>query len=100
MFVLSNFVSALAEIFNSLLSIYSWVVLIAVLVSWVRPDPYHPIVQVLRSATEPVFDWVRRHIPFAVLGAVDLSPLLVFFLIRFMQTFLVRSLQELSYYLR
>ena len=100
MFILGNFVQAVATILDKMLQLYSFVVLIAVLISWVRPDPFNPIVSFLRAATEPVFEWIRRRIPFAMVGMMDLSPMLVFLLIWFLRMFLVTSLIEIGVRLR
>ena len=100
MFVLGNFVQAVGIILDRVLQIYYYVVLIAVLISWVSPDPFSPIMRFLRMATEPAFDWVRRHLPFTMVGMLDLSPLLVFFFIWFLRIFLVRSLLDLAIRLR
>jgi YggT family protein len=100
MFILGNLIEAIAVILDRVLQIYSFIVLVAVLVSWVSPDPYNPIIRVLRAATEPVFDWVRRHLPFAVVGMFDLSPIVVFFLIWFAQRFLIVSLLDIAVRLR
>lgn len=96
MFVLGNFISAVATILDQVLWVYNLVVFIAVLLSWVNPDPYNPIVRLLRSLTEPVFEWVRRRLPFAMMGFLDLSPLIVLFAIWFARLFLVRSLLDLA----
>ena len=96
MFIIGNLLHAVAVILDRALQLYSAVVLVAVLVSWVNPDPSHPIIRFLRSATEPVFDWVRRHVPFAMVGMLDLSPILVFFGIWFLRIFLIRSLLDLA----
>ena len=100
MFVLGNFLQAVAIILDRLLVIYNYVVLVAVLISWVNPDPYNPIVRILRAATEPVFDWVRKRLPFATVGMMDLSPILVFFAIWFGRMFLVSSLLDVAARLR
>ena len=100
MFVLANFLQAVATILDQVLWLYSLVIFIAVLVSWVHADPFNPIVQVLRAVTEPVFAWVRRRIPFAVVGLLDLSPMIALLLIWFARLFIVRSLLELAARLR
>ena len=96
MFILGNFLSAVATILDQVLWLYSVVVFIAVLLSWVHADPFNPIVQFLRSITEPMFGWIRRWVPFAVVGLLDLSPLVVLLLIWFMRLFIVRSLLDLA----
>ena len=91
-----NFVEALAIVLSSLLTLYWWVVVISVLISWVNPDPRNPIVRVLRSTTEPLFWQIRRRLPFVVVGALDLSPIVVLLGIEFLRILLVRSLFDLS----
>jgi YggT family protein len=100
MFVLGNLFQALGMILGKLLWLYSWIVMIAVLLSWVSPDPFNPVVRVLRGMTEPVFEWVRRRVPFAVVGLIDLSPLIVLLLLWFLQQFLVPTFFELGARLR
>ncbi len=99
MFVLANVVSAVAQILSILLTIMYWLVLIRALTSWVSPDPSNPIVQFLHLATEPILDPLRRLIPTWRMG-LDLSPMLAFLLILFLQRALVPSLMELSVRLR
>ena len=38
----------------SIIFLYKWVVIISALLTWVKPDPYNPIVQILYRLTEPV----------------------------------------------
>ncbi len=100
MFVIGQLFIALAHLLNSLLTLYLWVVIIAVVLSWVNADPWNPIVRTLRMLTEPVFRWIRHRMPFVLLGGLDLSPLVVVFGIYFLQLYLVPVLQELGYRLR
>ncbi|WP_300366268.1 YggT family protein [Hydrogenimonas sp.] len=93
--IFSTLVQALAQILHMVINIYIWVVIIAALVSWVRPDPYNPIVQTLYRLTEPVYAWIRRYIPTAV-GGVDLAPLIVIFALQFIDLFFVKLLFKLS----
>jgi len=99
MFVFGNFLAALASVLQMLLSIYMWIIIIRALISWVNPDPYNPIVQFLRSATDPLLYRVRRLIPINF-GGIDFSPILVIAGIVFLQSFLVQSLLDLSRALR
>ena len=92
MIVLGNLLRAIAVIFSQVLRIYTWVIFIAILLSWVSPDPFNPVVRFLRSATEPIFGWVRRHAPFAQVGMIDLSPIIVLIAIQLIQMVLVQSL--------
>ncbi len=100
MFVAGNFLQAVAFILDRLLWLYSMVVLVAVLISWVSPDPYNPVVRFLRSATEPVFQWIRHHVPFASVGMLDLSPIFVFMGIWFLRMFVVGTIIDFATRLR
>ena len=100
MFVLGNLCQAVATILDKVLWAYNVVIMVAVLISWVSPDPFNPIVQFLRSITDPLFGWVRRHLPFAVVGMVDLSPVIVLVAIQLLQRVVVRSLFDLGFHLR
>ncbi|HJY84010.1 MAG TPA: YggT family protein [Candidatus Binatia bacterium] len=95
MFIIGNFLAALASILNMLLSAYMWIIIIRALISWVSPDPYNPIVQFLRAATDPVLYRVRHWLPVSF-GGIDFSPLLVIAALIFLQAFLVQSLLDLS----
>ncbi|MEY3002237.1 MAG: hypothetical protein RLZZ428_612 [Pseudomonadota bacterium] len=64
-------------------ALYIWVVIIASFLSFVRPDPYNPIVQTLYRLTEPAFAWVRKKLPFVVVSGIDFSPLLIIFGLQF-----------------
>jgi len=57
--------------------LYIWIVIIASFLSFVRPDPYNPIVQTLTRLTEPAFAFVRRRFPFVMMSGIDLSPLVI-----------------------
>ena len=99
MFVISNFLAALASVLNMLLSAYMWIIIIRALISWVSPDPSNPIVQFLRAATDPLLYQVRRWLPVSFSG-IDFSPIIVIAAIYFLQVFLVGSLRDLSHQLR
>ncbi len=100
MFILSNFISAVAYILNVLLSIIYWLVIIRALLSWVNPDPYNAIVQFLYKTTEPILEPVRRRLPVHFRFGIDISPVIVFLIIIFLKSFLVQSLLDLSVWLR
>jgi YggT family protein len=99
MFILGNFIAAVAHIIDIALSIYLWIIIISAALSWVNPDPYNPIVRLLRQLTEPVMAPVRRWIPLRGMG-IDFSPIIILLLIVFLQSFLVKSLFQLSNYFR
>lgn len=97
MFVFGNFVGAVAQILNIVLTLYMWIVIISALLSWVNPDPYNPIVRALRNLTEPVFYFIRRKLPFVFIGGLDLSPIIVLLVIYFLKGFVINSLLQMAY---
>lgn len=99
MYVLGNFVGAVAQVLDVILSIYMWLIIISALISWVNPDPYNPIVRFLYSVTEPVLGFVRRTLPLPRMG-IDLSPLIVLLVIVFLQSFLIVTLKQIAANLR
>ena len=100
MFVISNLLSSLATILETLLTLLYWLILIRALISWVNPDPYNPIVQFLLKVTEPVLYPIRRMLPMSLRFGIDISPIIAFFIILFLKSFLVRTLFDLSIKLR
>ncbi len=82
------------QIITMVISLYIWVVIIAALISWVRPDPYNPIVQVLYRLTEPAYAYIRRYVP-TVIGGVDLAPLIVIFALQFIELLLNNMLRAM-----
>jgi YggT family protein len=99
MFVLGNFIAAVADIINIALTIYMWIIVIRAVLSWINPDPYNPIVRLLYQVTEPLMASVRRWIPLRGMG-IDFSPMIILLAIFFLQRFLVPSLMQLSYSFR
>ncbi len=98
MFILGNLLQALAQLVHAGLTIYFWMLVIRVLLSWVSPDPFNPIVRFLSQATEPYLALFRRVIP--PIGMFDISPIAAILVLQVAQTFLVRTLVDLSLRLR
>jgi YggT family protein len=96
MFIFENLLQAIAMLINTVLSLYFWIVIISALLSWVNPDPYNPIVRILRSLTEPVFYRIRKWLPFTYIGGIDFSPVVLLLAIQFLKIFLVRSMYQLG----
>ena len=99
MFVVENFIVALAKIMDMGLTIYIWIIIGRAVISWVNPDPYNPIVTFLYRATEPVLAPVRRLIPIRGLG-IDIAPVIVILVIYFLQMFLIKTMIQMTGYIR
>lgn len=95
MYVIGNFLSALAIVLDMALTLYMWIVIIRALLTWVNPDPYNPIVRGLHQLTDPVLYRVRRYLPVSG-GGIDFSPIVVLMAIIFLQSFLVQTLRDVA----
>jgi YggT family protein len=93
MFLVGNFLDAIAWLLDLALWAYLWIIIARALISWVNPDPWNPIVQFLHRATEPVLAPIRRRLP---MSGIDFSPMIAILVIYFVQRFLVRSIFDLS----
>ena len=90
-----NTLMFLANTISTLLTLYSFVVIAACLISWVNPDPYNPIVRFLYRATHPAFDLIKRYLPFTVISGFDLSPIVLLLAIQFANQVIVGSLVQI-----
>lgn len=100
MFVLANILGAVAQILHYIISVYTWIIIIAAIISWVRPDPYNPIIRTLRALTEPLQWRVRKWLPFVYVNGLDLSPIVIILALQFIDYAAVQSLAELAVRLR
>jgi YggT family protein len=93
MYGVNNPLAFVGQVLHIALTVYLWIIIIGALISWVNPDPYNPVVRFLRKATNPLFTWLRRHVPL-IAGGVDFSPILAIALIIFLDSALVPILRE------
>ncbi len=92
----NNFVVIIIEFVIFILQIYMYIMIARALISWVNPDPYNPIVQFLRMATDPVLRVIRRYVP-PIGGALDLTPMIVVFVIYFITEILGQFAARLAF---
>ncbi len=96
MFVAQNFLTAVAQLIDFILTVYTWIIIGRVIISWVNADPYNPIVRFLYEATEPLLGRIRRLLPLSM-GGIDFSPLILIMGIMFLQSFLVPTLKQIAH---
>lgn len=88
---------ALRELIIVVLDLYTYVIIAAVIVSWLvgfgvintHNQIARVVVRALHALTEPVFGPIRRVIP--AFGGLDLSPLIALLLIFFLRQWIVRG---------
>ena len=95
MFVVNNFMMAIAQLIDFLLTIYMWIIIGRAVISWVNADPYNPVVRFLVEATEPLLGRIRRFLPMSM-GGIDFSPVILIMVIMFLQSFLVPTLKQIA----
>jgi len=87
--MIDSLIVAFATLFITIISLYKWVIIISAVLSWVQPDPYNPIVQMLNRLTQPAYAMVRKIIP-TVFGGMDMAPLILIFALQFLEIFFTR----------
>jgi YggT family protein len=87
---MNAFVYAVVQLLHTVINVYIWIIIIAALLSFIRPDPHNQIVQIIYRLTEPAFDFVRRKLPFVVFSGIDLSPIVILLALQFLDVFMMR----------
>lgn len=91
-----TFWSAFAGALSFLLAAFQ-ILVIAQWVLWlVGADPDNPIVRAVTALTKPALDWLRRRLPFLVLGGWDLSPLAAILICVFLDHTLVARIGQIG----
>ncbi|MFQ5708659.1 MAG: YggT family protein [bacterium] len=94
MFVIANLFLAIANLLDIVLTLYMWMVIVRAVLSWINPDPYNPIVQLLIRSTEPALRRIRAFVP--SFGGLDLSPMILILGLYLAESFLVSTFRDLA----
>ena len=89
---------AILSTISMILQLYSWVLIAMIIMSWLfafnvingRNQFVAAVWRVLDALTEPVLRPIRSILP--NMGGLDLSPIVVFIIIFFLQSFIARDL--------
>lgn len=74
----------------NVIRILKYAILARVLISWIQVNPHGRLVRLIYEITEPVLRIIRNILP--RMGMIDLSPLVAFFALDFLQIALVNAL--------
>lgn len=77
-----NWLSTVMGVASVLLQIYTILLVIRILLTWVSMDHGHPVIRILHSISDPYLDWFRRF-RFLTVGNLDFSPLAALLVINF-----------------
>tara|TARA_Y100000590_G_C15394346_1_gene891300 strand:+ start:246 stop:497 length:252 start_codon:yes stop_codon:yes gene_type:complete len=78
---------------NIAFEILAILIIIRVFLSWFPYNQYHPLIQILLKITDPILTPIRSLIH--PVGGIDLSPIIVVFLIKLIQNFIISFLISL-----
>jgi YggT family protein len=82
----------LINIINAIFFIFYVLLFASIIISWVRPSPYHPVwgpvIRIVNGVVEPLLNPIRRFMP--AMGGLDFSPMIVLILARVLQGALIR----------
>ncbi len=84
------------RIINFLFRIYNYFILARILFSWIPVDNSNPIIRFIYKITEPLLAPFRIIISLGGAG-IDLSPIIVFFLLNILRTSLIKLIINLYY---
>lgn len=85
--------SAAVELVELAFSVFIYAIIIQAILSWVNPDPYHPLYALLMDLVDPILRPCRRLIP--PIGGLDLSPLVALIALSVLKMLLVPPLRQL-----
>ncbi|MBK1971510.1 YggT family protein [Campylobacter sp. TTU-622] len=80
--IIDSLILSLIQILQIIINIYIWIIIITALISWVNPDPYNPIVQILYKLSAPAYNIIRKF-PTRI-GNIDLAPLIIILALQFL----------------
>lgn len=76
------------------INIYFWLIVARVILSFIRPRTYHPIIRFIYEITEPLLSLCRRLLPGTVMN-IDFSPLLAVILLEVVRVLLISLVRSL-----
>lgn len=95
MFVLGIALEQIARLIDVAAVVYLLVLVGHIVCSWLRADPFHPIVRFIWTVSEPVLVRIRRFVP--PVGGLDFSVMVAILIVQIgIRGFLVRSLLGLA----
>ena len=95
MFVVAEIVRSLALLVSLLFNVLYFILIIRIIMSWINPDPYNEIVQIIYRISDPILVPFRR-LPLQM-GGIDFSPILAFVVLSVLRNFIVNILYHIAY---
>ncbi len=96
--ILVLLVYTLIELLHMALGLFIFLSFIRIILSWIAPSGYNPMVALVIQVTDPLFKPFQRIIP--PLGGLDLSPILMFMVLYFVRNAVAYYLFPLAFIFR
>ena len=80
----------MTEIINLLFDLIQFLLIARIILSWFPHNRFHPIIKIVYNFTDPLLGPFRNMIN--PIGGIDLSPIIVFFLLRLLRDSLIHFL--------
>lgn len=75
--------------------VYMALMMARIILSWIKHNPYQPIIKFIYEITEPVLGFFRRIIP--PIGVIDISPIVAFLALGFVKSLIIRIIFLISF---
>ncbi|WP_041082660.1 YggT family protein [Thermotoga profunda] len=98
MFVVSNFLLAVAKVLQVFIYFELVCVILSAILSWITPYHYYPFRQFVDGVSAIILKPLRRIIP--PIGPIDITPMIAILVLTFLDIFAVRTLTDLAVMLR
>lgn len=82
---------SIIDVINALFNLMMILIVVRALMSWFRPDPYHPVVRFIYRITSKILDPIQKIVP--AIAGLDLSPIIAIFLIQIVQRIVIGTLE-------
>ena len=90
-------IESIAELIELLINIFIGAILIQVILSWVAPASYNPLIGLVHKVADPVLAPARRILP--PLSGIDFSPLVVLIVLQLLKILVVSPIVDFGYHL-
>ena len=83
------FVGSLLILIVMIISLYKWIIIVAVVLSWLKVSKDNILVQIIHLITQPVFNLLKNYIP-TEYNRIDFAPMIIILILVLIETFLGR----------
>ncbi|MEN8155065.1 MAG: YggT family protein [Acidobacteriota bacterium] len=88
--MIQDLLKALIDVAQLAIQVYIIIIVIRSFLSWAGHVPPNRLIFFLRKITDPVFRFVHKHLPFTIIGGIDISPIIIIFFLYLLNNLLTR----------